>query len=72
MYFAPELEARACLVHPPPPPPRSVAPLEEDCVCAGGDSEDMVGSEVGVVVTVGGVSETGRVVSVAVPLTSLE
>ena len=71
MYFAPELEARASLVHPPPPP-RPAVPLEGDCTCLGGVSEDEVGSEVGVVDTVGGVSETTGAVSVATPLTSVE
>ena len=71
MYFAAALAARASLVHPPPPP-RPAVTLGGDCICLGVVSEDVVGSEVGVVDTVGGVSETGSVVSVATPLTSLE
>ena len=72
MYFAAELEARASLVHPPAPPRSVVVTREETVVCLGVVSEDVVGSEVGVVDTVGGVSETGGVVSVATPLTSPE
>jgi hypothetical protein len=72
MYFAAGLAARASLVHPPPPPPLPAVTLGRDCICLGVVSEDVVGSEVGVVDTVGGVSETGSVVSVATPLTSVE
>ena len=71
MYFAAELDARASLVQPPVPP-RSVVALGGDCVCLGVVSEDVVGSEGGVVDTVGGVSETGGAGSVATPLTSPE
>ncbi len=77
MYLASELEARASLVHPPTFFLVSLSVEEEELcvVCEGvceGVSEDVVGSEVGVVVTVGGVSETGGVGSVATPLTSPE
>jgi len=71
MYLASELEARDSLVQPPVPP-RSAVALDGDCVCVGVVSEDVVGSEVGVVDTVGGVSEAGSVVSVATPLASPE
>ncbi len=73
MYFAvdAEVEARASLVHPPTPPRSSVS-LGGDCACLGVVSEDEVGVDVGVVDTVGGVSETGTVVSVAAPLASPE
>ena len=74
MYFAVEVEARASLVQPPAPP-RSAVSLEGVCVCLGVVSDDEVGEvgvDVGVVVTVGGVSETTGAVSVATPLASLE
>ena len=71
MYLAAELAARVSLAQPPPPP-RPAVTLGGDCTCLGVISEDVVGSEVGVVDTVGGVSETGGVGSVATPLTSLE
>ena len=74
MYLAAGLAARASLVHPAPPLPALVSGGGgvSLSVCLGGVSEDVVGSEVGVVDTVGGVSETGSVVSVATPLTSPE
>ncbi len=72
MYFAAdvEVEARASLVHPPIFLVSVVS--GGDCVCLGVVSEDEVGVDVGVVDTVGGVSETGTVVSVAAPLASPE
>ena len=77
MYFASDVEARASRVQPPTFLRVSFSVEEEELcvVCEGvceGVSEDVVGSEVGVVVTVGGVSETGGVVSLATSLTSLE
>jgi hypothetical protein len=71
VYFAAELAARASLAQPPPPP-RPAVTLGGDRTSLGVVSEDEVGSEVGVVDTVGGVSEAGSVVSVATPLTSPE
>ena len=77
MYFVSDVDARASLVQPPIflGVSFSVEEGELCVVCEGvceGVSEDVVGSEVGVVVTVGGVSETGGVGSVATPLTSPE
>jgi hypothetical protein len=80
MYFAAEVEARACLVHPPILLSffLVVVVSVEDEFCAvcegacGGVSGAVVGSSVGEGVTTGGVSETGGVGSVAAPLTSLE
>ena len=73
MYLASELEARDSLVHPPTFFLVSLSVEEEElCVVCEGVSEDVGGSGVGEGVTVGGVSETGGVVSVATPLTSPE
>ncbi len=73
MYLASELEARDSLVHPPTFLLVSFSVEEEElCVVCEGVSEDVVGAEVGVVDTVGGVPEAGSVVSVATPLASPE
>jgi hypothetical protein len=71
MYLADEVDARTSRVQPPALF-RSVVSLGADAVSLEGVSEDVVGSELGVVDTVGGVSEVGSVVSLATPLTSLE
>ena len=72
MYFAVELDARASLVQPPTSLVVSVFGGGGFSVVLAGVSGSVVGSGVGEGVTVGGVSETGSVVSVATPLTSLE
>jgi len=70
MYFAAELDARASLVQPPAL--LRVVSLGEFSVVLVGVSGSVVGSGEGEGVTVGGVSETGGVGSVATPLTSPE
>jgi len=72
MYFGTAVDARACLVQPPAYLSSVAVLLEDDALCGAGASGDVVGSEVEPVVTVGGVSETGRLVSLATPLTSPE
>ena len=79
MYFVPDVDAHASLVHPPTFFLVSLSVEEEEeelcVVCEGvceGVSEDVVGSGEGEGVTVGGVSETGGAGSVATPLTSPE